>query len=71
MIRPSDSLRELEARYQRDAYAGLTYEQALRRFAALWAEACALNPDIGVDWRDDLQADLAVARAVNGLPPAA
>jgi hypothetical protein len=71
MIQPSPRLRELEARYQREAYAGLTYVEALARFTALWAEACIVNPDIGADWEEDLQADLAVARAVNGLPPAA
>lgn len=69
MIRSSPRLAELEARYQREAYAGLSYEQALRRFAALWAEAVLVNPDIGADWEEDLAADLAIARAVNGLPP--
>ncbi len=71
MIRSSSRLEELERRYQQEAFKGLSYEQALERFAALWAEARALNPDLGADWEEDLQADLAVARAVNGLPPAA
>lgn len=70
MIVPSPALAQLEARYQRDAFRDLTYEQALARFAALWAEALALGADLGADWREDLEADLAVARAVNGLPPA-
>lgn len=46
----------------------MSYQQALELFGALWAEARALNPDIGRDWTSDLEADLAVARAVNGLP---
>ncbi len=71
MIRSSRRLEELERRYQREAFIGLTYEDALNRFAALWAEARALNADFGADWEDDLKPDLAVARAVNGLPPAA
>jgi len=33
-------------------------------------EARLLRPDLGLDWRDDLAPDLAVARALNGLPPA-
>lgn len=70
MIRSSRKLEELEARYQEEAYSGLTYQEALARFAALWAEACALNPDMGLDWLEDLEADRAIARAVNGLPPA-
>lgn len=59
-----------EARYQREAYRGLSYPDALARFAALSAEARALHPELGADWEQDLAADLAVARAVNGLPPA-
>ena len=35
---------------------------------ALWAEARALGAATGDDWEQDLAADRAVARAVNGLP---
>ncbi|MGH9222269.1 MAG: hypothetical protein ACRD2W_00345 [Acidimicrobiales bacterium] len=69
MIRSSKRLEELEERYQREAFRDLTFEEALRRFTALYLEARKLNPDFGADWREDLEADLAVARAVNGLPP--
>lgn len=71
MIVSSKRLQEFEARYQREAFAGLSYEEALARFAALWAAARVIRPDLGDGWREDLEADLAVARAVNGLPPAA
>jgi len=69
MIRRPKRLEELERRYQREAFRDLTYKEALRLFTALWMEARELNPDIGTDWREDLEPDLAVARAVNGLPP--
>lgn len=69
MINSSDRLAAFEAQYQREAFAALSFEDALARFAALWAEARALNPDWGGDWERDLEPDLAVARAVNGLPP--
>ena len=69
MIESPRRLDEFEAAYQRTAYADLTYEQALERFAALWAEARSLNPAMGDDWSEDLAPDLAVARAVNGLHP--
>jgi hypothetical protein len=69
MLRPTDRLHELEARDARER--SLTYADALERYAALWREAQALNPSLGTDWADDLAADLALARAVNGLPPAA
>jgi hypothetical protein len=49
----------------------MTYREALERFAALWREARLLNPTMGQDWLEDLKPVLAVARAVNGLPPAA
>jgi hypothetical protein len=69
MIESSRPLDEFEAEYQRTAFADLRYADALARFAAPWSEARALNPSLGDDWADDLAPDLAVARAVNGLPP--
>lgn len=69
MIHDWAQLEALQRRYERESMHDLDYPAALRRFAALWAEALLLNPDIGADWRDDLESDLAVARALNGLPP--
>jgi len=71
MIRSSKLLDDLEANQQRNAFRDLSYEEALQRFASLWAEARSLQPDLGRDWEDDLAPDLAIARAVNGLPPTA
>jgi hypothetical protein len=72
MINPTTRWVELEARYGREAYRNLSYQAALELFAALWAEARALGAGAGGgDWEEDLAADRAVARAVNGLPPAA
>lgn len=70
MIRLTEELSELERRYAREIIGGLSYQEALARFTALWVEAHKLNPDFPGNWREDLDADLAVARAVNGLPPA-
>lgn len=71
MIRNWRRVEELERHYEREALEDLSYGEALRRFGALWAEALLLNPEIGDDWEEDLAADLAIARAVNGLPPRA
>ncbi|HEX9755971.1 MAG TPA: hypothetical protein VGA42_09710 [Gemmatimonadales bacterium] len=71
MINPSPTLTRFEARYDREAWRGDTFEAALRRFAALWNHARLVNPELGADWADDLAADRAIARAVNGLPPGA
>jgi hypothetical protein len=68
MIRHTRSVEEIERRYAREVLAGRTYLEALAVFEALWRQALLLNPDFPGDWREDLAADLAVARAVNGLP---
>lgn len=73
MIQPTRRLAELEARYGREAFRDWSYADALELFAALWAEARALPGAAPrhADWRADLEPDLAIARAVNGLPPRA
>ena len=71
MLNPTATWRAFELADERAVTDGLTYEEALRRFAAWWAYARQVNPSVGEDWEDDLAVDLAVARAVNGLPPAA
>lgn len=69
-MRPrSPKLDEIDRRHARERLAGRSYAEALEVFAALWREAVALRPDFPGDWRDDLAPDLAIARAVNGLPP--
>ncbi len=71
MIRLSHLLRELNRRYEREALVDLSYDAALQRFAALWAEARELDVVASEDWLTDLKPDLAIARALNGLPPSA
>jgi hypothetical protein len=71
MLRQSPALDEIKRRYAREHLAGLTYREALAIFTALWREARALNPDFPGDGKRSLAADLAIARAVNGLPPSA
>lgn len=70
-MRSTPELREFERRYARGRDAVATYEDALAVFKALWLEACSLRPDFpSPDWRRDIEPDLALARAINGLPPA-
>jgi hypothetical protein len=71
MISPSERLAALEKTYLRDVLGDMSYARALEIFTALWIEAQQLNPDIGADWHDDLEPALAIARALNGLQPAA
>ena len=71
MIHRTAALDALETRAAREELSSLTFHEALSRFTGLWIEARAVRPDLGDDWEQDLAADFAVARAVNGLPPAA
>ncbi|HJS43581.1 MAG TPA: hypothetical protein VJ755_08925 [Gemmatimonadales bacterium] len=72
MIESTRRLAEFEARYGREAFRQWSYADALALFSALWAEARAVaSAASGDDWREDLEPDLAIARAVNGLPPRA
>jgi len=69
MVISSHQLAEFERRFEGETYSDLAYAGALARYAALWAYARELSPDVGTDWQDDLEPDLAIARAVNGLSP--
>ena len=69
LIHPSKRLQDFEHRYTRETVALLTYADALAIFQALWVEASKLNPDFPGDWRSDIEPDLAIARALNDLPP--
>lgn len=69
MIRNAQRLAALEAAYEREAFADLDLGEALDRFCALWRQARAVGAELGADWREDVEPDIEVARAVNGLPP--
>src|SRR6266702_8255433 len=47
MVKGSEHLKRLEAEFERSVYGPMTYGEALARFAALWAEARLLNPEMG------------------------
>ena len=70
MVVDTPQLRQFEAEYQRTAYRDLTLADALALYQRLLDEARALDAAFGRDWQADLAPDLAIARAVNGLPPA-
>lgn len=70
MIRAPGPVHDLRVREERAAYDHLDYQGALDIFLALWSEARYLNPDVGSDWLEDVQCDIAVARTLNGLAPA-
>jgi hypothetical protein len=69
MLHRTARLVQFEVDYARRRFHTMSFEEALALFEGLWAEARALNPDFPTDWRDDLEPDFAIARALNGLPP--
>jgi hypothetical protein len=69
VLRDEARVRELERQYASTRLAALSYQDALAIFTALWREAQHLSPGYRADWRTDIAPDLAIARAVNGLPP--
>ena len=69
MIRSSPELSRFEREYARSRGRTTSYAEAMEIFEALWDEAKALNPDFPGHWESDLVPDLAIARAINGLPP--
>lgn len=70
MLKRTKDLEDLDRRWEQHAYGELSFHHALGRFAALWQQARVLHAEPGRDWQSDLEADLAIARAVNDLPPA-
>jgi hypothetical protein len=67
MLRSSDRVHEMEAGWARSLYATMDYPEALARFTALWNQAELLSPGMGQDWEEDIKADIALARILNGL----
>lgn len=68
MLRRTPALDALEAADAQRVTYRRTYHEALDVMLALWDEARALNPEIGSDWREDLAADIELARALNAGP---
>ena len=73
MLRRTSALDDLDRRHAREAFGNLSYREALERFAALWAYARTLDPEFprGSNpdaWSEHLEADLALARVLNGRP---
>lgn len=64
------ALADLEAGLARGAATQMSFAQALAWYEGALAEVRALRPDFDADWLEDLESDFAIARAVNGLPPA-
>jgi hypothetical protein len=68
VIKSPHVLEAFEDADRRSASRSVTYYQALDIFLALWEEARLLNPRMGENWREDVQCDIEVARALNARP---
>jgi hypothetical protein len=68
MIRRTRQLREFERWYASTHVASRSYQDSLSVFAGLWRHARHVNPYFVADWQHDVQADIELARVLNGLP---
>lgn len=69
MIRRTERLEAFERRYARERGAVSSFADSLAVFQGLWAHAAALDREFPGDWHADIEADLTLARVLNGLPP--
>lgn len=68
MLNPTRALVELNAADAAAVIHKRTWHEALDIVLQLWEEAKAINPDVGNDWRQDVEVDIAVARILNARP---
>jgi hypothetical protein len=68
MIGDAQRLADFERWYARSRVDRLTYEDALAIFVGLWRHARLLNPDFPGNWREDIEADIELARVLNARP---
>jgi hypothetical protein len=66
VVKAPDVLAALEAEEQARVDRTRTYHDALGVYVRLWNQARRLNPDIGADWRADVQVDIDVTRLLRG-----
>jgi hypothetical protein len=68
LIGSSERLQEFERWYASTVLARRSYDDALAVFAALWRYARQIDPVFPRDWEVDVEADIELARVLNGLP---
>jgi len=68
MIQSGERLRRFERWYTATHVAPRSYAGSLAIFTALWRHARQLSPGFPSDWREDVEADVELARVLNGLP---
>jgi len=71
MMKDPDRVKALERDYNRRTYGSMEYREKLRRYEIMWMHAVRLDPEFGKRWQEDIQADITLARILNGLPPQA
>ena len=67
-LNPTPALAKLDAADAEAVIYRRSYHEALDIVLQLWDQAKALNPDIGNDWRNDVEVDISVARTLDARP---
>ncbi len=70
MLKKPAMIARFERGDARRRYGNLSYPEALRLFEAMWSHAAVIDPEFAErDHDSGLESALAIARAINGLPP--
>lgn len=69
VIHSTQRLQQFERWYTTTRVAPRSYAEALVVFTALWQHARQVSPEFPTDWREDVQADIELARVLNGVVP--
>lgn len=72
MLKNQTVIARFEREDTRRRYGDLSYLESLQLFEAMWAHAAAIDPEFAQRNLDSIsESALAIARAINGLPPRA
>jgi hypothetical protein len=67
LIRSSERLEEFDRWYASQRLARLSYADALAIFTGLWQHAKLLSDGFPGPWEPDIEADIELARVLNGI----
>jgi hypothetical protein len=67
VIGSSRQLEDFDRWYAASELARLSYSDALANFSGLWRYARQINEDFPTCWKEDIEADIELARVLNSV----